>query len=850
MLKAFFPTNFKPLDLRLPLCLAILLSLVACARPSEPEPFPLTEAETLPATTTGVLEPTNTAPAPPATASPLPSLTSSPTLVPTPTPSVAPTSTSTSTPTKTVAPTRTAHPSPTPTIPTETPFPTPTPLWGFLTPNAEQAAWLNAATLPQIGTPFPQPEATISVSNANQLTEQARWGKGAIREAVYAPNGDRLYGLTDLGLTVFDAASANEIASLPLFQTATALALAPDGEKLALALETEPPTVAIYDVSTLRPTDLFPFEGELGRDPEIKLYFSGDGQRLVATVDIQNRWTGWVNVWRIENNSMVAQTTDADDPAGFPLASHHLYAPGTDQFLFSLDDTLEVWGRADEDGGYQFERVVELPRNLAEDLSSGQLLPSVSPDGRWLSLTDTHFFMTHVVNLENDKLVLQFESWPEEEATARRSQAQAAGYAGQPIVSASYDVASLSGPGLYYVNQTLFSPNGRYLAIVRANLGIEVWDIESGALNLNLDGAGNRVLFDPQSETIATLYKRLSQWTLSDGTFKNVTRQHFGSIRDLQFVPNTDQIALADSSGFLYLRDIQSGRSLGSMRGYIRSDHAVTLPGIEAIEVSNDGRFIIAAGSDALKRWDLTTAGVTDLVQNHYGVISPRQITLSGDNRFINIASPYYQYFLFALNPDSDVVEDDDCISENDATYDDSIFVIGCGQSAGCNGGLLFDASPVDPFLLACADEAGQIALWESETRKVQTLAQFDKVSQLKFSADGSTLIAVSFLDNTLWLSVWGRGVDKFELIHETALDYLAPFDTTFLAAKISVSPDNSLIALTIPNRETQIISAQNGENVATLPLQFEPNVSEFSTDGRLLVVGTRSGTVHLFGIP
>lgn len=54
------------------------------------------------------------------------------------------------------------------------------------------------------GTQIPQPIETISVENASQLAELARWGNGVIREAKYSPNGKRVAIVTSQGVFFYE----------------------------------------------------------------------------------------------------------------------------------------------------------------------------------------------------------------------------------------------------------------------------------------------------------------------------------------------------------------------------------------------------------------------------------------------------------------------------------------------------------------------------------------------------------------------------------------------------------------------------------------------------------------------
>ena len=117
-----------------------------------------------------------------------------PTVVPQPTVGTSPT----------VAAAVTGVPSPT-TAPTNTPVPTATPV------------------------PIP-----ITVDNAGNLTEAARWGKGKVLDLAYSPDGKILALATTIGLYLYNTADWSEARFIDTGVALGCLAYSPDGAMVAV----------------------------------------------------------------------------------------------------------------------------------------------------------------------------------------------------------------------------------------------------------------------------------------------------------------------------------------------------------------------------------------------------------------------------------------------------------------------------------------------------------------------------------------------------------------------------------------------------------------------------------------
>jgi hypothetical protein len=135
-------------------------------------------------------------------------------------------------PSPTTRPTSTRKPSPTPrltTRPTSTqrPSPTPRPTHAGPTPTAispEEDSFVTEGTL------VPQPDSAISVENAGQLEELARWGYGEINRVIHTADGQLMLVQTDAGVYAFRVGTLDEVWRFQPDEVLTGIKLLEDGD--------------------------------------------------------------------------------------------------------------------------------------------------------------------------------------------------------------------------------------------------------------------------------------------------------------------------------------------------------------------------------------------------------------------------------------------------------------------------------------------------------------------------------------------------------------------------------------------------------------------------------------------
>ncbi len=101
----------------------------------------------------------------------------------------------------------------------------------------------------------PIPPATprgfvISPTNASDVSELARLGKGVIKQILWSPDGKNIAVATSIGIYFYDATSYSEILYIDTGSQVTSIAYSPDGKMLATSNDYPAKNIKLWDVAS------------------------------------------------------------------------------------------------------------------------------------------------------------------------------------------------------------------------------------------------------------------------------------------------------------------------------------------------------------------------------------------------------------------------------------------------------------------------------------------------------------------------------------------------------------------------------------------------------------------------
>jgi WD40 repeat protein len=189
----------------------------------------------------------------------------------------------------------------------------------------------------------------------------------------------------------------------------------------------------------------------------------------------------------------------------------------------------------------------------------------------------------------------------------------------------------VSGPGRDFPYQLLFSPDSQQLAVATGYYDVTLWQADDGSEIHEWTEIGDHILFHPIEGIIATWRDAISQWNIDEDTFINVFNQHVGHVTDLAVFPNSDQLAIASSDSFIYLRQLQTGELFTSLKAGINNETFLSSPSVSGIDVTADGQTLVSASNDAYRVWDLNDYSMTTLSPIPRRDIGAQDIAISPD---------------------------------------------------------------------------------------------------------------------------------------------------------------------------------------------------------------------------
>lgn len=503
-----------------------------------------------------------------------PAVANQPTFTPTPTPSVTPThththtSTPTSTATFTPSPTATATPTP-----THTPTPTPT---------------IKPVTA---GTPLPNSGAVIGVDNATQVTELARWGRGVIENIEVSADGQWLAVQSAAGVYVYQTADLSQPPLMWENEQIQAVALAPAGDQIALAINNE---VQLWQLNPLQPVEHPPLKADFitavyfsptGRvlalkgdetavlvevdtgatlasyktdnNYDIHLAFSPSG----AKVAVWRKYGETVKVYDWANNRLIAE-----ERAMFHHAQSGDYQTVLQSAYFTSEDELYFLVAEGEffvrlSGEFEIQTALENERMIADNTRP--------------ALNDATKYVCNEPIIHPDP-----PPWPEAEKLLVSSEAQiaavyidASGFSGDFEHYSRvkfYDLASQTF--LYHVEEGVVDlallPDGQSWVAAYQNGRVEIRQLRDGAVLQSIDEFDSPLLdleLSPDNQWVAaTFVDEVKVYHQQMG----LVAYRYPAATTLAFAPQQPTFVVGYPNGQIQLRHTSDGRLISSTQGH------------------------------------------------------------------------------------------------------------------------------------------------------------------------------------------------------------------------------------------------------------------------------------------
>jgi len=280
---------------------------------------------------------------------------------------------------------------------------------------------------------------------------------------------------------------------------------------------------------------------------------------------------------------------------------------------------------------------------------------------------------------------------------------------------------------------------------------------------------------------------------------------------ELAFSPDTSLVAAGGINGEIRLLDVQSGKSLASLKGHSEFIHSLTF--------SRDGALLASGSRDGTARiWDIGTRENVKVHRSDGGQVMA--VRFSPDGQTLLVAHQKVVSWNFK----------DDTVQTK---------ISGIRNSGGEPVGIPVVFSP-DGSLFATSEDSPTVSIWDvNQGKKIGTLTGHkERVTSIDFSANGTMLTTGSW-DNTVRL--WK--LDSLSEVNVFNGHTNHIFDVAFCS-------NGKMLASASRDVTVRLWDVTAGRSIQTLKgHSIRLNTVKFSPDNQLLATGSRDHSVALWNI-
>jgi WD40 repeat protein len=202
-----------------------------------------------------------------------------------------------------------------------------------------------------------------------------------------------------------------------------------------------------------------------------------------------------------------------------------------------------------------------------------------------------------------------------------------------------------------YIQDIIFSPNGRQLASYALDKTIKTWDISSGELLRSFPSASaSSIVYSPDGSRIAgTEARTIKIWNSANGSEIRTLSGHTRPIYSVAYSPNGKYIITASTDRTIRIWDAENGQTIKTINDEIGFDNAVYSP---------NGRYIAASTNDTDKGVYAIRIFNAETVQKYRTIslqFSFSNLVYSPDGRqlLVNVRDNYRNTAIKIFDPDT-----------------------------------------------------------------------------------------------------------------------------------------------------------------------------------------------------